>query len=194
MNLFINYVSFPMTAEQLKNKISFDGQTDMQLLVERGYCEWTVSPKAKKGDLVVFYHTNGVLERIKNIEKEARENEKLFEELKGYIELSYDYFEKYGSSLFAIGVIGDDPENDEDAFDFETHFKSRCFAEIEDCCVLKNPIKTNQLKGLIDLKSQASKEPINIDSARELISMIYKNENLTEGVKNAIDLFMNNMQ
>ena len=40
MNLFLNFVSYPTSAEQLNNKIEYDHMTDMQLLDDGGFVNW----------------------------------------------------------------------------------------------------------------------------------------------------------
>ena len=189
MNLFINYVSYPASAKQLKNKIEFDDMTDMQLLNEGGFVNWTISPEAKEGDLVLFYHTQSALERIKKVEAEAKQDEQLYEKLKPHIDLSYEYFENFGVSIFAIGKVGSDPEVDENAFDFETHFKERCFAEIDSVYVFKNPIKAEQVKGFFEVKNQSSKVAIDREVAKKLLAYICENNTLSFNYINHIDRF-----
>ncbi|MBQ4542134.1 MAG: hypothetical protein IJA23_04720 [Clostridia bacterium] len=192
MNLFLNFVSYPANAEQLKNKIEFDDMTDMQLLNDSGFVNWTISPNAKEGDLVLFYHTESALENIKKIEEEAKQDEKLYKKLKSHIDLSYDYFDKFGASIFAIGSVGSTPEFDENAFKFETHFKERCFADIDSVYVLKNPIKAEQVKDYINIKNQSSKDAIEREVAKKLLSLIAENNVLSFELMNQLDSFIKN--
>lgn len=189
MNAFINYVSFPYSAKQLKNKIDDDDMTDMENLVKFKYHNWTISPIAKEGDLVIFFHTRNVLNRIKNIEQEVIQNEDIYKDLKNHIDLSYEYFEKYGSSIFAVGIVASEPEVDNNAFDYKTHFKERCFSDIDNVQVLDKPIKTNQFLSFFNLKTQKSQEPIAKDIFKKLIKIIKETNTLSKEIIEKFDLF-----
>ena len=191
MNLFINYVSYPASAEQLKNKIELDGITDMQLLDDYFFVNWTISPEAKEGDLVLFYHTKSALERIKKVEEEAKQDKKLYKQLKKHIDLSYEYFEKFGESIFAIGTVSSDPEVEENAFEFETHFKERCFANINTVNLFENPIKAEEVKDFFDVKNHASKEAVEKEVAKKLFTFICDKNTLSFYYLNYIDLYKN---
>lgn len=190
MNLFLNFVSYPTSAEQLNNKIEYDHMTDMQLLDDGGFVNWTISPKAKDGDLILFYHTDSALTRIKKVEADAKKAKILYDKLKPHIDLSYGYFKKFGASIFAIGIVYGNPEVDKEAFGFETHFKERCFANISDINMLNFPIKKENIEMYLDLKKHISKKPIDKSVAKNLLLLIADKNDLSFKLNNQIDLFI----
>lgn len=190
MNGFINYVSFPKTAEELKNKINEEDKTDIDLIVD-GVFEWTVSPKAKEGDIVLFYHTASALNNLKKVEIEAKKDAKIYKLLEPHIEQSYQYFENFGKSIFAIGIVGYDPELDKDAFDYKTHFRERYFTDIKSPQVLKNPLKIEQFSKYLDVFKQSSREPIENESLIHILNLIKENDTLSFDLQNQIDKLIN---
>lgn len=190
MNGFINYVSFPKTAKELKNKINEEEKTDIDLIVD-GFFAWTVSPKAKEGDIVLFYHTASALNNLKKVDEEAKKNDKLYKILKPHIEQSYQYFEVFGKSVFAIGIVDYDPELDKDAFDYKTHFRERYFTSIRFSQVLKNPLKIEQFSKYLDIFKQSSREPIEKESLIQILNMVKENNTFSFDLQNQIDKLLN---
>lgn len=190
MNGFINYVSFPKTAEELKNKIDEEKITDIDLIV-KGSFEWTISPKAKKGDIVLFYHTSSALSNLKLVDEESKKSTNLYKLLKPHIEQSYQYFENFGKSIFAIGIVGYDPEFDKDAFNYKTHFRERYFTDIRSPQILKNPLKIEQLSKYLDVFKQSSKEPIENEKLIQILNVIKENNTLSFDLQNQIDKLIN---
>lgn len=190
MNGFINYVSFPKTAKELKNKINEEKKTDIDLIV-KGVFEWTISPKAKEGDIVLFYHTSSALNNLKKVDEGVKKDSKLYNFLKPHIEQSYKYFENFGKSIFAIGIVGYDPELDKDAFDYETHFRERYFTDIKSSQVLKNPLKLEQFSKYLDVFKQSSREPIEKENLIQILNIIKENNTLSFDLQNQIDKLIN---
>lgn len=190
MNGFINYVSFPRSARELKNKLDDDGMTDIKLIFD-GFFEWTVSPVAKKGDLVLFYHTASALNNIKKVEEEAKKEDEIYDYLKYDIKEAYEYYDKFGKAIFAIGVVGSDPEFDEDAFDYTTHFKERCFAPIRNSQILECPVNIEKFSKFLDIYKQTSKTPIDRQSLIEVLKIIKETNSLSDELLSAINNYIN---
>lgn len=191
MNGYINYVSYPKTAKELKNKIDEEKMTDMDLIVN-GCFEWTVSPKAQKGDLILFYHTASAFNNIKQVDEEAKKDTVLYEILKPHIRQSYQYFEDFGKSIFAIGIVGDQPTLDREAFDYKTHFRDRYFAEILSTQILKEPLKVEAFSKYIDIFKQSSREKIDNKCLIQVLNLIKENNILSSDLQNQIDKLSNN--
>lgn len=189
MNGFINYVSFPKSAEELKNKLDEEGMTDVKLFFD-GYFEWTISPMAKQSDFVLFYHTATALKNINKVEEEAKKDEEVYDYLKYEIEDAYQHYNKFGKSIFAIGLVGSDPEIDEDAFEYETHFKERCFARINHAQVLDKPVNIEKFSKVLDIYKQTSKTPIDRHALVNILNLIQENNSLSNELLEAIDIFM----
>lgn len=189
MNGFINYVSFPKNAEELKNRLDEEGMTDIKLIFD-GCFDWTVSPAAKKGDLVLFYHTAKALNNIKRVEEDAKKDDNLYDYLKYEIEDAYKHYNDFGKTIFAIGVVGSDPELDEDAFDYETHYRERCFAVIEHPQVLSHPVSIEKFSKFLDIYKQTSKTPIEANALVNLLKLIKEENPLSKELLKVVDKFL----
>lgn len=189
MNGFINYVSFPKNAEELKNKLDEEGMTDIKLIFD-GCFEWTISPMAKRGDLVLFYHTATALNNIKRVEEGAKKDNELYDYLKYEIEDAYKHYNDFGKAVFAIGLVGSAPELDEDAFDYETHYKERCFAVIKYPQILSHPVRVDKFSKFLDIFKQKSKDPIETHALVNLLKLIKEENSLSKELLKVVDKFL----
>lgn len=161
MSSFINYISFPVSVEELENKLNTDNIMDMEDILNSKLVCWTVSAKCNVGDVIFFIHTKSAKSNIIKVKRDLDLNGCFDERLvKDALLRAENIYKKYGGSLFAIGRVLGKPKYDGESFDYDTHFKNRTFANIGDITILDRPILTSEITKFYNLAQHYSNVPL----------------------------------
>ena len=125
---------------------------------------WTVPKWIKPGDIVFFMHTKTSKNTINRLKNELKlSNNRYSNEEVDMIrkELSHgmDIYKKYGGRIFAVGRVGKNPVY-ERVSEFESHWKSRIYAYVDDCYVFENPLPLSEFSSFIKLSCGGSITPV----------------------------------
>lgn len=178
MNIYINYISYPNSCNELENRIK-DGPLDMEWILTHKNACWTVPKQTNIGDIIMYIHTKSAKENIKKIQKEI-ENFPNYKYLTKYLDNSLKFFNQYGGTLFAIAQVESNVETDYNNFDYTTHFSSRNFAKINNIYIFKNPISTKDFKNILDIRQHFSNVPLKKDSFQKIRDIIIKQNNVPQ--------------
>lgn len=125
---------------------------------------WTVPKWIKPGDIVFFMHTKtskNTINRLKN-ELKVSNNRYINEEvdmIRKELSHGMDIYKKYGGRIFAVGRVDKNPVY-ERVSEFESHWKSRIYAYVDDCYVFENPLPLSEFSSFIKLSCGGSITPV----------------------------------
>ena len=180
---FIQNNSFPKDLDNLLDirTDDYDSRLNLEKILDCDALEWSVPNWAKIGDIVFFMHTktsNSIISALRTELRNApyRWNDEQRKILEDALDLGTDLYRKYGGKIFAIGRVtsqpGYDNFSDGDGDSSANHWRSNIYADVDDICVLQNPVDISEFNSFIYVSRQGSLTPVHgrdFDRLREVI-------------------------
>ena len=130
---FVANITFPKSLEELMGYVE-EGCFDIELL-EQPCVLWTVPKYARVGDVVFFMHAKTANQAISRLCTELN-NQNIYNKedakiLRSWLDKGRDLYDEYGGKIFAIGLVSEDPEEEDSPGTGITHWSTKTYAKIE---------------------------------------------------------------
>lgn len=187
-----SYVSNMSAPNSLEELFYEEGLTLPENLLSGPENEWTAPRWAKAGDVVFFMHSKTAISTITKLRTELlrHQNEfetKQFDQLKGYLDHAREVHRQYGGKIFAVGRVCGGPEYAEaEEFDSIFHWKSRCYAKVDNIQALAEPIDIAQFRDYIYISRGSSVTPLFDQEFDRLRADIGRGNDLPVFLKNSV--------
>lgn len=173
---YILNISAIQSIDELREMVNggYAHTVEMPLMIGNQEMQEFTAPKwIMRGDIVFFYHAATTKLHNKRLRREVRNgNFKDADKLNEYLDYCDKLYDKYGSRIYAVGVIGDNPAYYSDSGWEHPHFKTRIFAPITNVVELDYPISSKQFKEFLPIARQQGITPVFGNAFMELKSLI----------------------
>ena len=162
-------LAFPKSLEELLDLHKTEGRLNIETLIDSmsndEIISWSVSKWIKPGDIVFFMHSKSSIHTIIRLKNQLKKNAEQFDKkesiIRALLSRGENIYNKYGGKIFAIGRVADNPVYIEPyELDYNPHWKSRIYADVEDCVLLDHPIELSEFNSFIKLSCGGSITPV----------------------------------
>ncbi len=169
-SLILN-IAFPKSLDEVLEIQKNVGKYDIEVLIDsvdnhKLIHSWSVSKWIKPDDIIFFMHSKSSIHTIARLRNELKVSLQYYnaEEIsliETGLERGLELYRLYGGKIFAIGKVDETPMYvDPTELKYNSHWKSRIYAYVENNCLLEKPIDLSEFNSFIKLSCGGSITPV----------------------------------
>ena len=197
-SLILN-MSFPKSLDEVLEIQKNDGQFDIEVLIDSVdnhelIHSWSVSKWIKPDDIIFFMHSKSSFHTIVRLRNELKFSQQFYnaEEIsmiEAALERGLKLYKLYGGKIFAIGKVDENPIYlDPSELDYDSHWKSRIYAYVDNCYLLDKPISLQEFNSFIKLSCGGSITPVYGKEFEKLKALIESNNEIPTYLENSVSM------